>query len=557
MSLGNRRPAAAGVAAAALSLFAALGEPSAQAQERLPQDAPRAPQPAARHVPLVVDRERFAEQAPAGAQELRFRLAAVELTGNRALSNAQLAPLWAPLLGKETTLAAVFELAAQITATYRRAGYILSQAIVPAQEINQADGRVRIRVAEGFVSQVTVNADERRRARLLAMLEPIQDERPLTLPTLERQLLLLNDLPGVSTRAALRAGQEPNSAILDLQAQADDGAFSLSAHNRVAEAVGPVRYEASAERRGLVGAFDRHALRWVGSGNQQLNLLAYSGEAPLGRSGTHVSWSASSSRSRPKSGTIFQLDTDSSNASLGLSHPWLRSRTVNVGTRLVLVAYNGASEVAGGLQLSEERLRPLRVGFALDGADALGGVNLLDLEVSRGLDGLGASRPGDSSLSRLGSNPQFTKTTLYLARLQSLGGEWSLLLAGTGQETKDLLSSAEQFSLGGEVFLRAYDPSELLGDTGAAGKLELRRNLQLGAALAGTVYAYYDHGSVKLRSAGGPAASQWAFSAGLGIRLSGLGGTRGFLEVAKPGHKPTHRDGDEKARVFAGIGIDF
>jgi len=545
------------VAAAALALFSVLGQSDVRAQERLPQDSPRAPQPAARGVPLVVDRERFAEQAPPGAQELRFRLAAVELTGNRALPTAQLALLWAPLLGKETTLAAMFELAGQITAAYRRAGYILSQAIVPAQEINQAEGRVRIRVAEGFVSQVTVNADDRRRARLLAMLEPIQWERPLTLSTLERQLLLLNDLPGVSTRAALRAGQEPNSAILDLQAQADGSAFSLSVHNRTAESVGPVRYEASAERRGLIGAFDRHALRWVGSGNEQLNLLAYSGEAPLGHGGTQVSWSASTSRSRPKSGTIFQLDTDSSNASLVVSHPWLRSRTVNVGTRAVLAAYNGSSEVAGGLQVSDEKLRPLRVGLAIDGADSLGGVNLLDLEVSRGLDGLGASRAGDSALSRLGSNPQFSKTTLYLARLQSLGGEWSLLLAATGQETKDLLSSAEQFSLGGEVFLRAYDPSELLGDTGAAGKLELRRNVQLGAAVAGTVYAYYDHGAVKQRSTGGPATSQWAFSTGLGIRLSGPGGTRGFLEVAKPGHKPTNRDGDEKARVFAGIGIDF
>ncbi|MBL8323398.1 MAG: ShlB/FhaC/HecB family hemolysin secretion/activation protein [Rubrivivax sp.] len=529
----------------------------AQSVQRLPQDSPRTPQPASRALPLLIDRERFAEQAPPDAGALTFRLTAVELIGNRTLPTSQFAPMWAPLLGKEVTLAAMFDIAAQITAAYRRAGYILSQALVPAQEILQADGRVRIRVAEGFISQVTLGADEVRGARLLAMLTPIQWERPLTLTTLERHLLLVNDLPGVRSQAALRAGQELNSAILDLQVQADTEAFSFSVHNRTSEAVGPLRLEASAERRGLLGAFDRHGLRWVGSGNQLLNLLAYSGDAPLGSAGTQVSWSASTSRSRPKSGTIFQLDTDSRNASLAVSHPWLRARAANLTLRAALAGYDGKSEVGGGLQLSEERLRPLRLGLAFDLADGWAGVNLLDVEVSRGLSALGASRADDASLSRQGSNPQFTKTTLYAARLQSLGGEWSLLLAATGQATRDLLGSSEQLGLGGEVFLRAYDPSELLGDSGQAGKVELRRNFELGQVLAATLYAYYDAGTVKLRQMDGSQTGQSAYATGLGIRLSGPRGTRGFVEAAKPGHKPTARNGDEKVRIFAGLGIDF
>jgi len=532
------------------------GQLAAQ-QPRLPQDTPRTPQPAPRAAPLAIDRERFPDQVPPGAGDLKLRLVAVVLVGNKALPSSRFAPLWESLLGKEVTLAAVFELAAAISAEYRRAGFVLSQAFVPRQEIDQANGRVSIRVSEGFVGLVSLSREVPGSARLLGMMEPVQWERPLTLGTLERRLLLLNDLPGVQARASIRAGEQVNATNLELQVDRVTSAFSLSVHNRTSEAVGPVRVEASAERRGLLGDFDRHALRWVGSGNQRLNLLAYNGDQPLGHGGTVGSWSASISKSKPKSGTVFQLDTDSTSGSLGLSHPLLRSRAANFTARVAMASYDGSSDVAGGLQLSAESLRTVRAGFSLDFVDGLSGVNLFDVEVARGTTWFGASRPGDESLARSDSNPQFTKATIYAARLQSLGGEWSVLAAITGQAADDLLSSSEQFSLGGDVFLRAYDPSELLGDTGAAAKFELRYNAQFGPAALATLYAFVEAGEVKVKSVGGPSTRERAGSSGLGVRLSGPSGVRGYVELAKPHRKATAKNGDESARAFAGIGIDF
>jgi len=532
---------------------------------RLPQDTARDMQPAQRGPLLSVDRERFAEQVPAGADTTVFRLTGIDLVGNTAIPTPRLEALWAGLVGRDIPLSAVFEVAAAIGAAYRDAGFVLSQAVVPQQQIDQSGARVRIRVAEGYVSAIIVAGDVPGAARILRMLAPVRDERPLTLATLERHLLLLGDLPGIQAQASLRAAAEDNAAALELTVVRSATAASLSWSNRTARSVGPHRAEAAVEHRGTFGDFDRHALRWVGSGSRRLNLLAYSGSTPLGERGLAMSWSASATRSQPRAGELFQFATRSDGLSLGLAYPMLRSRTANLAWRAALAGYNGRSDIVDGLPVSNERLRSVRLGLAADLTDAFGGINLVDAEAVRGLSGLGASRSGDPALPRTGSQPQFTKLTLYAARLQSLGGEWSLLAAATAQASNDLLSSAEQLGLGGEVFLRAYDPSELLGDRGRAAKIELRYNtppglfLGLLSGLQATAYGYYEGGTVRtLASAEAAAASSASAAAGgIGLRFSVPHGVKGYLEIAKPIHRPTAHDGDKRARVFAGIGVDL
>lgn len=546
------------VTSALCTLFSgvALCQATTSSPGRLPLDAGAEPKPAPRDVPILIDKDRFAEQVPAGADAIRLRLSRIDLVGNQALPTSQFEPLWKGLVGRDIALSDIFAVAARISAAYRAAGYVLSQALVPQQSLSQTDGVVRIRIVEGYVSRVVVADDVAGRERIVTMLAPVQSERPLTLATLERSLLLLNDLPGTRAQALLRAAQEPNAAELELVVERDRQAYSASITNRTTDAVGPLRLELSGEWRGVVGNFDRHVVRWVGSGNERLNLIAYSGDAPIGSNGLFANWSASASRSKPKQGELFQFDTKSESLSFGLSYPVLRSRAINLNLRGALAAYDGSSDIVDGLTVSKEKIRTLRLGATFDATDSASGVNLLDIEWSKGLSGLGASRQGDPELARFGSNPQFSKLTLYAARLQSLGGEWSLLAAVTGQHTSDMLTSSEEFGLGGDTFLRAYDPSELLGDKGLAGKLELRYNLAF-PALSTTLYAYYEGGSVRALQLDGSSSKQSAISTGLGVRASGPYGLKGYLEVAKPVNKPTAKNGNERARVFAGLAIDF
>jgi hemolysin activation/secretion protein len=154
------------------------------------------------------------------------------------------------------------------------------------------------------------------------------------------------------------------------------------------------------------------------------------------------------------------------------------------------------------------------------------------------------------------ADPQFDKWTLYAARLQNIAGNWSALIAATAQTSSDKLPTAEQLGLGGDTFLRAFDPSEVIGEKGAAYKIELRYALAV-SRFDATLYGYYDSGKVKRQQVGGSYDSTTLNSTGLGVRLSGPYRTRGYLEAAKPGRKDVASEGNRDVRVFAGLGIDF
>lgn len=518
---------------------------------RVERDAQPLPEPVRRDS-VRIDTPRFAEQVPAGAQDVRFLLGEVHVSGNTVLPTQLLSSAWMPLVGKPITLAEAFGIAAAISARYREAGFILSQAIIPPQDIRTVGvGVLYIQVVEGFVDKVSFTGIEP--GKLQAYMAPVQRERPMRLATLERSLLLIGELAGVSAQANLRASATPNASDLEIVASHKRTEFSLSAHNRSTPSQGDLRYEASAEVRGVIGDFDRHSLRWVTAGDKRLNLLAYSADLPLGSRGLKLQLGVSASRSEPETELAFSnIDTRSNNYSLGLAYPVLRGRQSNLSLRGGLNGYNNSADVAGS-RVSEDRVRALRLGITGDYADGFGGISLLDLEWSKGLSGLGAAKEGEPGVD---ANQQFSKLAAYVARLQSLGGNWSVLLAFTAQHSSDRLPTAEQLGLGGDTFLRAFDPSEVIGEKGSAGKLELRYDLG-GARFAATLYVYGDAGGVKRRQADGSHESTSLSSGGVGVRVSGPYRTRGYLEVAKPGRKDVASEGNRDARVFAGLGIDF
>ncbi len=536
--------------AAAIAFFCLAG-PAAFAQVpagRIEPDTRPVPEPTRRDA-LRIPQQGFAENVPDGAQAQRFTLAGVQLAGNRAMGTTELQPLWAGSVGRSISLADAFAIAAAIGARYRAEGFVLSQAIIPPQELDQtAPAMLRIEVLEGYVEQVRLVGFSS--PALVERLSGLSSERPLRLQTLERALLLANELAGVHVEANLKAGTAPNSSELQIVATQVPRTSSVLVHNRTAPAQGRLRIEAGSEFNGVLGAFDRHGIRLLSSGDRRLNLLDYHGEAPIGLDGGKANWGASWSKSQPDA-PLPNIDSESRSLSLGLSYPLLRTRREGLVLRGTLHAYE--NRAAEGL-LQRDAIRALRVGVTLDLADDWDGLNLVDLEASAGLDGLGASAADDPRLN--GARPDFRRVTLYVARLQSLGGAWSLLAAATAQHAGARMPAAEQLGLGGDAFVRGFDPSEAIGESGFAAKLELRFNARLGA-FSTTWYAFRDAGRVERRQVSGPTAATALASFGAGVRFGGPGGTKGYLEVAQPQEKDVSSQGNRKARAFAGLGIEF
>src|SRR6516162_5487006 len=93
-------------------------------------------------------------EAPPGAAETKLVIRQIRIVGATVYSDAQLAQLYADLVGKTVTLQAVYDLAQRITAKYGGEGYVLSRAIVPVQELDPNGAVVKIQVVEGYIETV-------------------------------------------------------------------------------------------------------------------------------------------------------------------------------------------------------------------------------------------------------------------------------------------------------------------------------------------------------------------------------------------------------------------
>jgi hemolysin activation/secretion protein len=510
-------------------------------------------QPGELHVPAP------SQQPPANAAEIKFTLAGIAIEGATVYPGPVLQAYYQKYLNREVSLADVYAVAAALTARYRNDGYILSQVIVPAQSIE--GGRVRLQAVEGYVARIVIEGDvDARRELVAAYADKIKATRPLTAAALERYLLLMNDLPGAFARATVVASKtEQGASDLLVQFSQRRARGGLSVDNRGGEALGPVRWSADLELDSALGLQERTGIRIVSTLNRELDYLSLTHDEQIGSEGGKLGFLVSFVRSIPDESASFiplNLQTKSDSGALTYSYPLIRSRSQNLYLRGGLSALDGSTQLFGVTD-TRDRIRALRLGATYDLADRYRGVNIVDVEIGQGLRGLGASRAGDPDLSRANGKPDFTKLTFYAARLQSVAARWSVLGAVNAQYAASDLLAPELFSFGGEQFGRGYDPSELVGDHGAAMKLELRYTNALDSGFGYTGYGFYDAGFVRQRTPAGLDASASGASAGFGLRFNLGRSLSGFIELAKPLTKPVAAEGDRDPRGYAGLSVYF
>jgi hypothetical protein len=204
--------------------------------------------------------------APANAREIKFILSAIVVEGATAYPVTAFVPLYQEFMGREISLADIYTVAERITAKYGADGYILSQALVPAQRI--VSGLVKIRVVEGYVDKVIVapgnngpaNGSGVRYRLIERMAESISRSRPLKSEVLERQLLLIDDLPGVTARAVLQPSDAEGAAdlLLIVDRERQEGLFSFD--NRGSRFIGPFQATLSASANSYLGREERLTL---------------------------------------------------------------------------------------------------------------------------------------------------------------------------------------------------------------------------------------------------------------------------------------------------------
>ena len=151
--------------------------------------------------------------APPEAKTTFIVIRGIRITGATVYGHEEFLPLYQELIGRRVPLQAVYDLAQAITAKYGAAGYVLSRALVPVQELEPSGATVRIEVVEGYVDRVEWPEKLKRyRDFFTDYAAKITADRPLNIRTLERYLLLANDLPGLKFSTTLKASKTAKGA---------------------------------------------------------------------------------------------------------------------------------------------------------------------------------------------------------------------------------------------------------------------------------------------------------------------------------------------------------
>ncbi|MFQ5450338.1 MAG: ShlB/FhaC/HecB family hemolysin secretion/activation protein [Nitrospinaceae bacterium] len=491
---------------------------------------------------------------PAELRNIKFKLKKLVIQGSTVYPKNRFRHLYRNFIGKQVNLEHIYRIAHAVTRKYRNDGYILSQAVVPPQKIDE--GIVRLRIIEGFVDKVRVQGQVRGPKRLLnAYRKRLLRSRPLHARDLERYLLLIDDLPGVSVKSVLTPSEDRKGAshlTLILQNKAYDAHVGVD--NRGTKFNGPYQFFGGAGENSLLGFYERFGIQGVVTSNPD-ELLFFNAfyDLPVSAEGTRLLFSGSISRSQPGSSLeVFNVEGDSHTFSIVGTHPFIRSRGENLRGHLGYTHRNTQTDILGTLD-SEDRLRVIDLGMTYDFADRFRGVNLASFRISQGLNFFDATETGSLNLSRSQGRSDFTKVSGEFLRLQQLAPAWMLLGSAVWQYSFDKLLASEEFGVGGSVYGRAFDASEITGDQGVAFKLELQRAFQIKKKFLKSLQAYtfFDFGSVWNRVPTFTGARQQDLtSAGAGVRFNLTDAISGYVEIDKPLNRDVSSQGNRDARVF-------
>ena len=466
-----------------------------------------------------------------------FVLRKVSLSGAQAIAPDTLAHAYQSYFGKKVSQADLAAMAEAISEAYRAQGFHLSRAIVPPQDVT--GNHIRVQVIEGAIAELVVKGEGAETFGVRAALQPVLAEHPARLDTLQRQLLLLSDRPGlriIDTQLE-EIGTATGRFRLIVQVQTWRIYLSAALDNLGSASVGPWQAYSTVAFNSLAVAGDMLAinLSTVPTDPSELKFARIAYDAPIGTDGIRIGGSAFHSDVSPADDRRqFDTRTRTDSAELrGSVVPFKSQMQALTLTLSAAITEASSDDVFGAIYRDHVRTLGLSADYRLQ--DNFKGTNYLTVGFRQGLNVLGASQDGDDFLSRDGASGQFSVVNAWFTRLQTINDAWSVKLAGAGQFASAPMLLSQQFYLGGAFFGRGYGGGEISGDNGIAGSMEIRFDQTMNFAYLSRyqLYGFLDTGAVWNYGAGLPDGVSLA-SVGAGIRLTLHDQLQLGLAIAKP-----------------------
>jgi len=498
--------------------------------------------------------------------------------GNHVLPRTAIEGAVYPYLGPDRDFATVQQAAAALEKAYKHAGYETVYVSVPVQEVS--NGTVRLQVTEGRVQWVNVHGaryfSERQIRASIPSLTPGQT--PL-LSALQAQLAKVNSQsPDRFVTPVLNAGSQPGMVDVDLDVKDRLPLHgTLSYDDRHTADTTPNRLTATLAYNNLWQRLDSLSLIYqtapANRQNATVESATYLGHVP-GASGmaafsyTHTTSNvlALGTLGVLGKGNIYGLhwlqplpgtDTFIENLDAGADYKSVRtvvrpdvppsdtdtatSSAASAPVTAPVKYINWSTTYTAGWRMST---RTFTTSFGIN----WGVSDLVD-------------RATEFENARYDASPDYLDLRFSETVLQKLPAGLAVLGRLSGQWADSPLVNNEQYSLGGEDTVRGYLEAETLGDSGAAGTLELHSpdfaHFTRPVLTQLYVFGFVDAGVATLLDAlPGQDWHEDLWSTGVGMQLAGPYGLNGSLDYAIP-EKDGIRTRKHHARIDFSVRFGF
>ncbi len=508
-----------------------------------PTPTPPLPQQAS---PVVVPESPLIKPAPAGGK--RFVVEGFSFSGDTQFPSEQLAALVADYLGRPVTVGELYQAAERLTRHYRKAGFPLASVGIPPQTL--AAGRVELRVIEGKIGAIGFDGQRSYGDSLLRFfLRQTRVGEVYRAGALERDLQILNTLPGLSTKAILKPGTEFGSSDVEVKVSEDPYQVVLAADNHGRQDVGEYRYSAFATINNPLGAADQLELSGLHSNTNRLNFGQVAYSLPLNAKGIRIKGHYNLARFSVAgpSGISGKNQNGGLELQLPLIQRYHQQLSATVGIQHT-DADASLDSPLGELPLSSTRITLAELVLANNRYWSGGAVTQTRIN-------LRSNFRSASSTERDEGQP--LKAELDVQHLHPTPMRSSVLLRVHAVHSPEPLPETEQMSLGGPGSLRGFAPSEARGDRGFHASATLQKPMQVGP-IALVPKVFVDTGRVTQLAfgPGGTDSSNSLTSAGLGFEAS-YKRLNFRLDWSRPLDSRPVSDGRDDGRAYAALSFHF
>ena len=428
----------------------------------------------------------------------------IEVIGNRVIDTAVLNALVADGVGKSESLPDLEALAQRITKYYRAQGYFVARAYIPAQEVTS--GTIKIRVVEGNYGKFHLkNGSLVRDDIVQGMLDDVKQADIVSLDTLERAMLIINDTPGAQvTRADVMPGDKVGTSdfAVDTKATAKYAGYAIL-DNFGSIYTGRDRFSFNVDDNSITGRGDRLSLSGLATdgGGLQNGRVGYL--LPLAPNGLRGELAYSQTQYQ-LGNTYAALDAIGTAKGIDatLSYPIRRIEAQTIEVRLNFSHKNlddkvqstntdtpkATNSATAGLMVKDERKLLSFNGLTQGSLNITFGQLDINDKAALALDSAGSKTQGG-----------YSKLNAELSRLSLLPDNFSLTTSLKLQQTlqKKNLDGSERMAVSGSGGVMALPSGELIGSDASFVRVELARPFQVMAGLQSSWQLFTDWGSAK------------------------------------------------------------